>query len=68
MRTPERPISEGFFGHKMEIINNAAVFGVLLHNPNGINPDPKNQDLQLSFHACYDHCVSLIGLMETNVE
>lgn len=67
-KTPEQPITEGFFGHSMEIINNTAVFRVLLQNPNGINPDPKNQDLQLLFNACYDHCVSLIGLTETNVE
>ena len=67
-KTPEKSLQEGFFGHSMDIIDNSMVFRVLLQNPNGINPDPRNQDIQLSFNACFDHCISLIGLTETNVE
>ena len=61
-------LSEEFFGHSLEQIDNTKVFRVLLQNPNGINPDPTNDDLHFSLRTCYDQCVASISLTETNVE
>ena len=57
-----------FFGHSMAQIDNTSVYRVFLQNPNGIDPNPDNQDFQLSLQTCYDQCISFIGLTETNTE
>ena len=57
-----------FFGHSMEQIDNTSVYRVFMQNPNGIDPNPSNQDFQLSLQTCYDQCISFIGLTETNTE
>mmetsp|Transcript_21350 Transcript_21350/g.30549 ORF Transcript_21350/g.30549 Transcript_21350/m.30549 type:complete len:1538 (+) Transcript_21350:1841-6454(+) len=56
------------FGHKVETIDNRSVFRALYQNPNGINPHPGNLAFHQSLQECYDNCVSLIGLAETNRE
>ena len=54
------------FGHAVEEIDNRTIFRALFQNPNGINPYPGNYSFQLSLQECYDNCISLIGLVETN--
>ena len=57
-----------FFGHSMAQIDNTSVYRVFMQNPNGIDPSPDNLDFQLGLQACYDQCISFIGLTETNTE
>mmetsp|Transcript_23721 Transcript_23721/g.33981 ORF Transcript_23721/g.33981 Transcript_23721/m.33981 type:complete len:478 (-) Transcript_23721:192-1625(-) len=56
------------FGHTVEKIDNRATFRALFQNPNGIDPSAGNYQFLLSLSECYNQCVSLIGLSETNRE
>mmetsp|Transcript_7001 Transcript_7001/g.10195 ORF Transcript_7001/g.10195 Transcript_7001/m.10195 type:complete len:653 (+) Transcript_7001:1286-3244(+) len=56
------------FGHTVETIDNRTTFRAIFQNPNGINPSPGNYQFTLSLKECYDNCISLIGLSETNRE
>ena len=56
------------FGHSVEPINNRETFRALFQNPNGINPSEGNYQFLFSLTECYNNCVSLLGLAETNRE
>jgi hypothetical protein len=56
------------FGHTVETIDTRNTFRAIFQNPNGINPSPGNYQFALSLKECYDNCISLIGLSESNRE
>lgn len=55
-------------GHSVQKIDNREIFRALFQNPNGIDPSAGNYEFMLSLTECYDHCVSLVGLVESNRE
>ena len=56
------------FGHSVLEIDNRTTFRAVFQNPNGINPHPGNYQFAMNLQECYDLCISLIGLSETNRE
>jgi hypothetical protein len=67
---PNNTVKDGksstLYGHTVVNIDNRSTFRALFQNPNGINPHPGNYELALSLTECYDNCIALIGLAETN--